>query len=223
MEVNCLHRGLWTSLKNLPGALCCNGLQCPLSVKGIRGLTHKLVAKAVFKLICGFFERLHCFRTTHLTVGSAESILVLFCAHLSVFIEVYSFNSAMSLEETVFQCPVHSKLDQAVPHMCAPWMGKEGRAMCFHLQSLLQTFFTPWGISVCCCSWKNKRLSTSGPGSWGSIWKLWFYNLSFLLVAWDEILGSVTMGLTAVSTPDWAQFVLIREDEIFLSSELANN
>lgn len=46
------------------------------------------------------------------------------------------------------------------------------------------------------------------------------------MVAWDIILASVTMDLMVVSTPDAElrrEFVFIREEEIFLSSELVNN
>lgn len=45
----------------------------------------------------------------------------------------------MSLEETVFQWPVHTKLDQVVPYMCAPCMGEKCHV--FSFAKLASDFF----------------------------------------------------------------------------------
>lgn len=131
--------------------------------------------RSVFKLICGGFWKTPLFYSSHSWFWwEYVAISILFCPRPSLALcSFFSSKSDVSLEETVFRWPVHSKLDQVVPCMCAPCMGDESSAMCFHLQNLLQTFFTHWRISVRCCSWKTKGLVLHRPGSWGITWKLW--------------------------------------------------
>lgn len=74
----------------------------------------------------------------------------------------------MPLEETVFQWPAHSKLGQVVPSMCAPCVGDESGAMCFHLQSLFLK--------------AQKAYCFRGLGLEGLFESCEFYDLSFLLV-----------------------------------------
>lgn len=110
----------------------------------------------------------------------------------------------MCLEEIVFQWPVHSKLDQVVPYMCSPCMEKKGCAMCFHLQSLLQTFFhTLKNFCSLLCLKEQKVQYFRALGLEGLFENSAFMTfISLGCMGRSFCKGNWGGGVTAVSTPD---------------------